>query len=187
MSDAESACVACGAVANGGVCSLCKSVFSRSWYVGSRVTVLKQIIDDYKFNRKRSVANELTAMLDDILPSLPNNVIVTCVPTAPPHMRRRGYDHTMLIAKGFARSRGLSFAPTLTRNHSRMQRGASKSERRKQAQTAFRAREEVHDAIYLLVDDIYTTGASVEYASRRLLEAGAKEVWVAVLAKEPRK
>jgi len=38
---------------------------------------------------------------------------------------------------------------------------------------------------YLLIDDIYTTGATFEFASRTLLEGGASEVWVAALVRQP--
>ena len=66
-----------------------------------------------------------------------------------------------------------------------MQRGATAAQRRQQARKAFRVEGVIDpDSIYLLVDDVVTTGATIREASKQLREAGAKEVWVAVLARE---
>jgi len=57
--------------------------------------------------------------------------------------------------------------------------------RHKQAAAAFIVGGVRKDARYVVVDDVSTTGATLEYAARTLLEAGAHEVWVAVLATQP--
>ena len=38
---------------------------------------------------------------------------------------------------------------------------------------------------YLLVDDVFTTGATVHYAAQQLKDAGANEVWGAIIAHQP--
>jgi len=40
-------------------------------------------------------------------------------------------------------------------------------------------------ATYLIIDDIVTTGATIEYAALLLKEAGAKTIWVAAIARQP--
>jgi predicted amidophosphoribosyltransferase len=41
------------------------------------------------------------------------------------------------------------------------------------------------DACYLLVDDVVTTGATIKYAAKALKDAGAGDVWVAAIARQP--
>lgn len=40
------------------------------------------------------------------------------------------------------------------------------------------------DTPYLIVDDVMTTGATIKYASRTLRDAGAKHIWVAIIARQ---
>jgi predicted amidophosphoribosyltransferase len=58
--------------------------------------------------------------------------------------------------------------------------------RRVQAREAFGVRTPIDSEVtYLLVDDIYTTGSTVEFASLALKGAGARTVFVAVVARQP--
>jgi predicted amidophosphoribosyltransferase len=108
---------------------------------------------------------------------------VVPVPTISPHIRERGYDHTLLIARHVARRRKLRLTPLLARQTNTMQRGASKSVRQKQAAQAFMLNGLVDPTLtYLLLDDIVTTGATLDAAAKMLKAAGAKHVWVAAVA-----
>jgi predicted amidophosphoribosyltransferase len=105
------------------------------------------------------------------------------IPTITPHIRERGYDHTLLVARFVAHKRKLPLTPLLSRQTNTMQRGASKSLRRKQAAHAFMLRGYIDPSLtYLLLDDIVTTGATLDAAAKMLKEAGAKHVWVAAVA-----
>lgn len=53
------------------------------------------------------------------------------------------------------------------------------------AREAFRARTLLSGGVYLLVDDVVTTGATLQSAAQTLLDAGADEVWVCAVAKQP--
>lgn len=180
-------CVVCGNII-ADVTNLCKSChvpFSKAWCVGERHQVLRRLLDDYKFNRRRSNHSVCADLLDDCLPVLPGDTKVTFVTTTPPDVRRRGYDHAQLIAKRFAKIRGLDIEKTIVRPTYRRQFGASKQERINNAAESIRVDKTVQNVPYLLIDDIYTTGATVARASEQLLAAGAREVYVAILARQP--
>lgn len=146
---------------------------------------MEHLIDGYKFSRAKALHLNLADLLDATLPELPRGVIIAPIPTISTHVRQRGYDHTLLIAKELARRKGLALQRPLARQHSAKQLGASRSERIKQARTAFRLEGPIDPReIYLLIDDVYTTGATLQYGAQALRDAGVQDVWVAVLARQ---
>jgi ComF family protein len=181
------ACILCHNIAKPteNLCNSCSATFSHAWVLGSRTDVLKKMIDDYKFERVRGAYKVFAELFDATLPNLPPDIIVVPIPTIAKHVRVRGYDHMRLVASEFARVRKFAYSPCLYRATSTMQRGASRAVRRDQAEAAFAACDVNPGARYLIIDDVSTTGATLEYASRVLLRAGAHEVWVAVLATQP--
>jgi predicted amidophosphoribosyltransferase len=95
----------------------------------------------------------------------------------------RGYDHAALLACAFARRRNLGFTTVLGRADDSVQQGASKAQRLAQAKRAFRC-DATKSVPHLLIDDVFTTGATVRYAAEALRNAGASEVYVAVLSRQ---
>jgi predicted amidophosphoribosyltransferase len=126
----------------------------------------------------------MAALLDDIVPRLPEHVIIVPVPTLAVHVRQRGYDHMVLLAKAFAAIRELQSKSLLSRRTATSQRGASRVVRMHQAEQAFSCAP-LQGGIYVLLDDVLTTGATAEHAARALLAAGADEVWLAIIARQP--
>ena len=153
--------------------------------MGERDDVLQALIDAYKFARVKYAANTLASLLDAMLPVLPKDAVVVAVPTISKHIRQRGYDHIALVAKEFARKRKLRFETPLRRVNKASQRELTRRERFKEAERAFRCRSTLEDVPYLLIDDVVTTGATIQYCSQALMDVGAQNVWVAVIARQP--
>jgi ComF family protein len=151
--------------------------------VGSRDSALRPLIDAYKFERARAVHGVLVDMLDKTLPTLPSDVQVVPIPTITPHRRTRGYGHVELVAKRFADRRGLAYTEIVQRRHNHVQRGLGRRERIAQAKETYMVTTPAKGT-YLLLDDVYTTGATLEYATRALRAAGATDVWVAALSRQ---
>jgi len=121
----------------------------------------------------------------ETLPDMPIDVIIVPVPTVASHIRSRGYDHTKLISARLSKKLGLRKVDCLDRLTTDTQHGATARQRLKQAKVAFGVNKKfVKDRVYLLIDDVYTTGSTVHFAAERLKEAGAKDVWVAVIARQ---
>lgn len=94
-----------------------------------------------------------------------------------------GLDHTAKIAATLAKLRGLKSEKILCRKTSSVQRGANKATRVKQAKSAFTISTPISPrTTYILVDDVYTTGATMKYAAKTLRTAGAQAIWVVVTA-----
>jgi ComF family protein len=186
-SEGFSACIACDSLAGKtGICNLCRVPYSRGWCVGERSGVLQRLIGTYKFQNAQAGYKVLGDLLLDRLEMLPKEVIVVPIPTVSSHIRERGYDHTLLVAKHFANKRGHKVENVLERLTSTKQRHASKAKRIAQAKAAFGVAGRINpDVPYLLIDDVVTTGATLKYGAQALKDGGAREVWVAAIARQP--
>lgn len=179
-------CIVCGSPTTVGVCQQHHIYYQRAWVVGERKAVLQRLIGNYKFQNVKAGAETLADLLDDRLPDLPANTVIVPIPTAPAHIRERGYDHLLLIAKYLAFKRGLPIERLLGRANTATQHHANREMRIEQAQSAFRITGRIDPfRTYVIVDDVVTTGSTIEQASRLLSEAGAKTIWVAALARQP--
>lgn len=179
-------CIVCTKPSAVGICSDCKTTYDRAWCAGDREDVLERLINAYKFKRVKAAVNILASLLDQVVPVLPEKAIIVPVPTARSHVRIRGYDHTSLLAKEFARRRGLNVKFVVCRRNGSTQRGLNKKERMEQAEQLFYCNAPLSpDVMYVIIDDVVTTNATLRYVANALREAGAQTVAVAVVARQP--
>lgn len=150
---------------------------------GRRKGLLKELVNEYKYRPVRSMALPLARILDELLPEM-ENVVVVPLPTVSRHIRERGFDHMVLLAKKLARIRGWECRKLLVRENNTVQVGADAKKRHEQAENAYGIRGKIDSSpLYLLLDDVLTTGASMEAAERVLKAAGAKRIFKAVVAR----
>lgn len=187
VSEPHDNCLVCGHPVGpkSQLCDVCCPPYVRAWCVGRRDDGLRAVIDALKFERTRAAYLPLAELLDEVLPVIPSDVTVVPVPTLTYHKRVRGYGHIELVAKAFAKKRGLPYAEVLIRRSRHVQRGAARARRIAQAKETYMSTALQKGQTYLLVDDVYTTGATLEYASRALIAGGAGQVWVAALSRQP--
>jgi competence protein ComFC len=158
--------------------------YFRAWCVGQRKGSLEHLLALYKFERTKYAHEVIAGLLDEVIPLLPDNTVIVAVPTIRAHIRRRGYDHAELIAKAFAAKRRLTYKPLLVRINNSVQLGATKTDRLQQASVAFKGIANEETTI-LLIDDVFTTGATAFFAAKALRDAGTQNVFLAVLARQP--
>ncbi len=109
------------------------------------------------------------------------------IPMAAARLSRRGYNQALLLARPIARALGLPIAPTWLR---RVREGAPASsldagERHGMLARAFVAQRVTPGASVLVVDDVMTTGATLQAAAIALKAAGAAVVVNCVAARTP--
>jgi ComF family protein len=116
---------------------------------------------------------------------------IDAVAPIPLHRQRlaeRGYNQSALLAAGLARASGLPVFPEWLERHreTRAQVGLNAEERRLNVADAFRANPAVAGKRLLLVDDVFTTGATMAACAHAALAAGASAVYGLALAVPPR-
>jgi ComF family protein len=106
--------------------------------------------------------------------------LVIPVPLSPKRRRRRGYNQADLVAGALAGMLGLPVrSDALSRERETpSQVGLDPAARRRNVEGAFRAlRAEVEGQVVLLVDDLFTTGATLASCAQALRAAGSSEVY----------
>lgn len=180
MPPALAQCYRCYAPSAGGLtCSDCAAASSLTALRSAVIYqgLAKKLIWRIKASGAQAAAAVMAARMAPLLERHERTVLVS-VPTATSRVRQRGYDQTRLIARQLARQAGLPWLDCLRRSGQAHQVGAGRQQRRQQLQTAFRVSQQrfVRGAHIMLVDDVVTTGATLEAAAHVLLEAGATRI-----------
>lgn len=108
------------------------------------------------------------------------------VPLHRKRKRQRGFNQAQIIAKELARLKGIEIAEGVLIKVKNVppQTSLAADERERNVTGAFRVKEgeQIQKKRVLLVDDVYTTGATIRECSRVLREAGVKEIRAMTLA-----
>ena len=107
------------------------------------------------------------------------------VPLHPRRKRWRGFNQAELLARDLAKRFKHPYVDLLVRNrNTRPQIELKKDERKQNVAGAFSIRPSRHikGKSLILVDDVYTTGATMSECAKILKHAGAKEIWAMAVA-----
>ena len=181
-------CPKCGepAPAIEGLCGFCRRGehnfdFARSALLFTHT--LRQIIHHLKYADRVSLANQLGDILSECRRREPftGNLVIP-VPLHRSRQRQRGFNQAELIAARL----GLPMATRLLRRKkdTPSQTGLTRNERKRNLAGAFEVRGRVSGTI-MVVDDVYTTGSTLNEIARTLKCAGADRVEVLTVARVP--
>ncbi len=172
-------CVRCGQPLTPGIaCRLCldwpgalTSVRSAVWLDGGA----RRAIHLLKYEGWWRVGETLAMVLQQALP-LPRDVTLVPIPLSAGRERTRGYNQSAVIAEALGQRLGVRVRSALRRGRETgTQTALTPEARRANLAGAFAAREPA-PANPVLVDDVFTTGATLAEAANALLGAGAKSV-----------
>ncbi|MBI4338162.1 MAG: ComF family protein [Chloroflexi bacterium] len=149
---------------------------------------IREAVHRLKYDGVRALVPALGGLLAEYVrqASLPAQVLVP-VPLHPTRERRRGYNQALLLGWHIARELGLPLAAqglVRARAGAPQARSASREVRRANVAGAFEARRGFERLAVLLVDDVCTTGATLDACAVALKGAGATSVWGVALARE---
>jgi ComF family protein len=153
--------------------------FARSALLFTRT--LREIVHHLKYSDRVSLANPLGDILKECLEREPfsGNLIVP-VPLHSSRQRQRGFNQAELLAARLGRP--MTTHLLRRRKNTPSQTGLTRNERKRNLAAAFEARREVRGTI-IVVDDVYTTGSTMNEIARTLKRAGAERVEVLTVAR----
>jgi ComF family protein len=171
------------------LCTICRESvanFDTAYSFGSYEGALRKLIQLFKYGKIESLARPLSRLL---IRALPLEARFDLVFGMPMHWRKRwerGFNQAELLARPVARRFGLKPSGHLERTrYTKAQAGLTEALRRENLRDAFRVvrPEKIRNKRVLLVDDVFTTGATLRAAAAALKLAGAAHVTALTLAR----
>ena len=174
-------------------CEMCL----RKWPFYSKVIVpylyegtLMSAIHQFKYGGKSHLAKSLGPFLASFVGERLNgmdDLLVMPVPLHPKRLRERGFNQSLLLARHVASQLDvdLDFLSLRRIRYTQPQTGLKKDQRRKNVRKAFGLMDPkvVKGRTVILVDDVTTTGNTLNECARILKRAGAEHIYCAVLAR----
>ena len=155
--------------------------FTTARAVGVYDAGLKEYIKLFKYHNQRCLAKCLAELMIVYINSFYSSKefdLITYIPLHKNRLQKRGFNQALLLAEEIADCFNLELGTLLMRDQSTIKQSKlSKLARLNNLKKQFKVinNNQIFDKKILLVDDIYTTGATVNQATKVLLAAKAKE------------
>lgn len=194
-------CPVCEArIPEGKICRSCrrktelKRFFNAGHYTNS---CLRELIHQFKYQRVKVFSGQLAKFIikaikdnkvDKTILKNKNDFATIPVPLHKKKLRERGFNQSEEIAKHIAQEFWLTLLPGIlvrtveTEPQAEIQDTKKRKENVKNCFVCKNA-ETIKNKTVILIDDVYTTGSTMEECARVLKKAGAKEIWGMVIAK----
>lgn len=169
-------------------CNRCQN--QKSSFVKNRSPLVydgevKRMIHKLKFRKKKYIAQTLGALMaDKYLESGMDSEIIVFVPMTESELKKRGFNQAELLAMEVGRRLDIPVLPALVKiKDTSQQKELKGKDRASNLEGAFACLfEQVKGRKILLVDDVFTTGATANECANTLLKAKAREVCVLTAA-----
>jgi ComF family protein len=171
------------------LCTVCRESmvnFDAAYSFGSYEGPLRKLIHLFKYGKVESLAFPFSRLL---LRAMPIDQRFDVVIAMPVHWRKRwerGFNQAELLAKPVAKRCRLKLSNQLRRKrYTKAQAGLTEAQRRENLKGSFcvRRAHQIAGKRILLIDDVFTTGATLRSAAEVLKAAGASHVTALTLAR----
>ncbi|HEY3758089.1 MAG TPA: double zinc ribbon domain-containing protein [Opitutaceae bacterium] len=188
-------CVACGGlIEDGPFSSLCANCGQSLEFVSPPAAVrfagpARELVLALKYRKRREVLGDIEQVFRraDSLIALASNAVLVPVPLSPLRQRERGFNQAHLIARALARvAPGARVSPLLARvRETQIQASLGRDARAVSVKNAFALAPGARlnsGPLHLIIDDVITTGSTVENCAQALRRAGCARIDVAAFA-----
>ena len=203
-------CGICGRTANNGLCNKCEMMlsqkmmfgiddysldcnkyFNKHIYIFSYKGIIRKLLLNYKFSEKPYLYEIFVKILkknEKKCLFLKNYDIIIPVPISKKRKKQRGYNQSSLFARKISNFLKIEYQENylVKIKDNKVQSLLKKEDRMNNVKNVYSIcdSEKIINKKILLVDDIYTTGNTVNECSRMLIESGACEVGILTIAKD---
>jgi ComF family protein len=190
-------CICCGkpydkAVGGNHYCSRCLTRPYQYDQARAAVKYLEPVakaVQQFKYGAKTSGLSTFANLMHQYLRHHPLPLVDTIIPV-PLHkkrLRQRGFNQALVLARKFFPQEQKKIVPLALWRYAwtQPQTGLNRAARKRNVKNAFAVRQpdKIKDKRILLIDDVFTTGATVNECARTLNRNGAQKVYVLTLAR----
>lgn len=172
------------------VCQSCAErppSYTRAWALYPYRPPLQDALCLFKYQGKVSLASPLSALMTDRLPQLDFVDVIMPVPLHRDRLRQREFNQSLLLADQIGRYLNIpvSYTNLIRSAHAPAQTTLSRKSRLKNLRRAFSVRHPgaIVNRRVLLIDDVFTTGTTVNECAKTLRRAGSGDVFVLTLGR----
>lgn len=169
-------------------CDCSPLYFERAWAVGKYTGITKDLIHLFKYRRQKYLVKPLGKLMIDFIKTNLNRQtidVLVPVPLHPKKLRQREFNQSELLAEEINGQISIPITNALTRiKKTSSQTTLALEKRLFNVADAFKIREqkEIAQKSILLIDDVFTSGATANECARVLKQEGAKQIEVLTLA-----
>ena len=145
-----------------------------------------RLVKALKYRHTKAVAPVMAAYLQPLVADCrPDGSLLVPVPLHPRRLRQRGHNQSALLAESVSESTGLPLSTALIRTrYTQTQTGLGRAERLRNVNGAFAwTGGSLAGKTVILIDDVYTTGATLAACADACRANGAPQVWGLVVGK----
>ena len=189
----DNKCIICGVEGFLGICSKCKSEIKRvhqqeeimayGYYGG----VLKKLILNLKYHKSFIAGKVLADLLCQIIIEKKLSIDCICyVPISKDSLKKRGFNQCSVLAKNISSILDIPVIDCLVKvKETKEQKLLGKEERMKNILDAFeiKNKEKLFNKNILLIDDVYTTGATINECKKNIEKCNINKIYLLTIAK----
>jgi len=182
------ACPVCAAPGSPEVCGQCLQHpphFTRSFAALDYTFPVDKLIQAYKYQHQLALARLFGTLLDAVVQHQAHPDLLLPMPLHPTRLRERGFNQAHEIAKRLGKTLCLPVTPSLAHRtiNTASQAKLDWDARKKNMKGAFACDTPLNGQHIALVDDVMTSGATLDELSKTLKQAGAGEISIWVVAR----
>lgn len=169
----------------------CQKLFDEHLYIFTYSGVIRDIMLNYKFNDDSYLYKTFTNFLlknENFVENINSYDIIVPVPLSKKRKMERGYNQSLLIAKEISKSTKIKINSDCLKKVKNIvaQSTLNKEDRQKNIEGAFilKNNKNIQNKKVLIIDDIFTTGSTVNECSKIIKQAGATNIGILTIAKD---
>jgi competence protein ComFC len=166
------------------------SYFDKAYHCCHYNGLIKELIHRFKYNKKIFIRHALTDLLYELftLNIASSNIdLITAVPMHPVDERKRGFNQSYILAKGLSEKTGIEFINDAVIKYRRTgeQVRLKRNRRIENTKNAFTVKKglDLKGRRILIVDDVFTTGATINECAKALNLYNTDRIYALTLAK----